>query len=97
MNRQRQPFLSSEEGLSLPIRQLSFASAVVAAQNAPIKNASSSGLKKEMRRTATAFKKKRKGILSSHYEDGGENVDSDDESSGSYRRQSKSKPRTKRC
>jgi hypothetical protein len=95
VSRQRQPFLSSEEGLSLPIRQASFASAVVAGQNAQIKNASTSGLKKEMRRTPTASKKKRRGILSSHYEDGGENVDSDDESSGSYRCQSKSKPQTK--
>jgi len=74
---------------------LSFASAVVAGQNAQIKNASTSGLKKEMRRTLTASKKKRRGILSSLYEDGGEKLDSDDESSGSYRRQSKSKPRTK--
>jgi len=90
--RQRQPILSSKEGLSFPIRQLSFASAVVAGQNAQIKNASTSGLKKEMRRTPTASKKKRRGILSSLYKDSGENVDRDDESSGSYRRQSKSKP-----
>ncbi len=74
----------------MPIRQLSFASAVVAGQNAQIKNASTSGLKKKMR-TPAASKKKRRGILSSLYKDG-EDVDSDDESSGSYRRQSKSKP-----
>jgi hypothetical protein len=44
---------------------LSFASSVVSGQNAQIKNASTSGLKKEMRRTHTASKKKRRGILSS--------------------------------
>jgi len=48
-------------------------------------------------RTPAASKKKRRGILSSLYEDG-EDVDSDGESSGSYcyRCQSKSKPQTKR-
>jgi hypothetical protein len=93
-SRQMQLIDSSEGGTSLP-RQLSFAAAVVAGQNAQIMNASTSGLKKKMRTHTTASKKKRREILSSLYKDG-EDVDSDGESSGSYRRQSKSKPCTKR-
>ena len=77
----------------MPIQQLSFASAEVAGQNAQITNASTSGLKRT-RGHLLHPRRRGEGILSSLYEDG-EDVDSDGESSGSYRHQSKSKTQTK--